>query len=225
MKKVFKAALVATMVAISVNANAQLNVGVNVGYVNTDRHLVCDFWAVDISDLIVTPCDGLLVGFFGYMGIYRNFGFSWGLNYIYSFGSKTITDPTGMSIKLKPNDHYLDIPVRLMYSLPLSNDVKLLFFAGPKFAYALAGLTKINVNGLPEGMEIDEEDDLSFKHYGKEDDALFKPLNIYIGGGLGIQYKKYNLKAGYDLGFLNIAKGDKDHAFSTQFYATLGFMF
>ena len=223
MKKVFKAALVAAMVLVSVGASAQI--GINVGYVNTNRDMSSDGRSIDVSDVLVNPSNGLLIGVAGDLAIQGDLGISWGLNYTYSFGSKTLAEAMGMSAKLKSNDHYLDIPVRLTYSFPLSNDLKLLAFAGPKFAYAIAGSTKVDVNGLPEGAEIDENE--AMDHYGKKDEALFKPFDIKVGGGLGLQYGKYNLKAGYDFGLLNSANTDnKDYSFkSNQFYVTLGFMF
>jgi len=221
MKKVFKAALVAAMVLVSVGASAQI--GINVGYVNTNRDMSYDGRSMDVSDELVNPNNGLLVGVSGDMAIQGNLGMSWGLNYTYSFGSKTLVELLGMSVKIKSNDHYLDVPVRLTYAFPLSDDMKLFAFAGPKFVCALAGSTK-EISGI----ELEEgEENESEKHYGKEDEAPFKRFDIKVGGGLGFQYGKYNLKAGYDLGLLNAANTSQDgfKFKSNQFYVTLGLTF
>ena len=224
MKKVFKATLVAAMVLVSVGASAQI--GINIGYVNTNRTYSVDGESVtdEMNEVLANPCSGLLIGVAGDLAIQGNLGMSWGLNYTYSFGSKTLAEFMGMSVKIKSNDHYLDVPVRLTYAFPLSDDMKLFAFAGPKFVCALAGSTKGEVSGI----ELEEgEENESEKHYGKEDEAPFKRFDIKVGGGLGFQYGKYNLKAGYDLGLLNAANTSQDgfKFKSNQFYVTLGLTF
>jgi Predicted exporter len=204
MKKVFKATLVAAMVLVSVGASAQLSV--NAGYVSTTPKV--KMLGVSASGDAIS---GITAGVGYDLNIQGGLGLAWGLNYTYAWES--IKEE---GIKMKSTDHYLDIPVRLTYGFPVSDDFTIIGFAGPKFVCAIAGSTKIG--------------DESFDNYGKDSGAA--RFDIKAGAGAGVQYKNITLKAGYDWGCLNQVK-DSESIFGitdmktrlNQFYVTLGFVF
>ena len=200
MKKVFKAALVAAMVIVSASANAQ---SINVGYVSTKA-----------ADSDGDAVSGITAGIGYDMEVQGLIGLSWGLNYTYSWESAD---------HVKFTDNHLDVPVRLTFGVPVTDNVKVFGFAGPKFVYAIAGSTKYDTDGIED-----------MKRYGEN--SPVSRFDIKAGAGAGIQFNNIVLKAGYDWGLLNQNKwhgsNDLDKIFfkdivskTNQFYVTLGFAF
>ena len=212
MKKVFKSVVVvAVLVAATVSASAQ--VSINAGYVSstaTDNGKTTD------------PVSGIAAGIGYDMNIQGGVGLAWGLNYTYAWDKVSQELPIVGTITAKSTDHYLDVPVRLTYTLPLSGDLSVFGFAGPKFVYALAGNTKIG-----DGDPIDHYKDLDLGALGKVENDLSR-FDIKAGLGAGVQFKNISVKAGYDWGLLNQYEGktaEKNTLKSNNFYVGLGFAF
>ena len=221
MKKVFKSVLVAAvLVAATVSANAQ--VSINAGYVSTTP-----ISNSESGDAIKGITAGL-----GYdMNVQGGVGLSWGLNYTYAWDKEEDTQNIpflgSITFSGKSADHYLDVPVRLTYTLPLSGDLNVFGFAGPKFVYAIAGKTTTSVSTDLAGdisEYIPEIPEGNKDHYK---DTNLSRFDIKAGLGAGVQFKNIILKAGYDWGLLNQYTGNNDNysAKSNHFYATLGFAF
>ena len=91
-------------------------------------------------------------------------------------------------------EHNLYIPVMAQLSVPMGA-VKLLAFAGPTFQFALSSM--LNVAASVAGVGFDTDVDLL------GDDALFKRTDVALGGGVGVEFGQFQVKAAYDFGLLN----------------------
>ncbi|MDR1652690.1 MAG: PorT family protein [Prevotellaceae bacterium] len=231
MKKAMKAAMVAALVMVSAAASAQFSV--NVGYVNTgvsfDPDVAMDAETPDYkgSDLLSTHGISLGVGYD--MSIQGGFGLGLGLNYTLGFNSKKLASLGDASVSMKGNSHALDVPVRVTYTYPISDNFKVFGFAGPKFVYALAGQSKMSFKGVDDA---DEEEPIYW--YGKDKEDRFSldlnPFDIKLGVGAGVNISNILVKVGYDWGMLNAAKkevfeDDDTKIKSNQFYVTVGYAF
>ena len=215
MKKVFKVALVAvSLILVSTGIYAQFSA--NVGYVSTTS-------SIDGSDAL----PGITAGIGYDMEVQGGVGLSWGLNYTYAWDKEegSFFGVTGTSTS---KDHYLDIPVRLTYSYPVSDAIKVFGFAGPKFVYAVAGQNTYKLSSSIGSTSNDPVD-----HYK---DTNLSRFDIKAGLGAGISFNAITLKGGYDWGLLNQNKfygSDKiehilvkdDVLKSNHFYVTLGYAF
>ncbi|MDR1584699.1 MAG: PorT family protein [Prevotellaceae bacterium] len=201
MKKVLKTTLVmAALLSISYGVNAQ--VSVNAGYLSTTGTTKTGGISTESE-----PLNGVSAGIGYDMGVQGGIGLFWGLNYTYAW--KKISDNT------KSVDHVLDLPVRVTFGVPVTDNIKVFGFAGPKFVYALAGSTKTGGS-------------VHIKHYG---DGLGQrtPFDIKLGLGAGLKFSSLILKAGYDWGMLN-QWGNKTVAENSaltldHLYVTLGLAF
>lgn len=183
-----KAVMVTALVMVSAAASAQISV--NAGYVNTK-----------LTTEGAKAINGITAGVGYDMNIQGGFGLAWGLNYTYGFRSDEVSGETA-----KTSNHTLDIPVRLTYTFPISDSFSVFGFAGPKFAYSIAGKTgDVNM-------------------YGK--DGFFNPFDVKVGLGAGVNFSNILLKVGYDWGLLNAWKeydGIQVKGVNNQFYVTVGY--
>ena len=207
MKKIFKAVFISALVLTSVSLNAQ---SINVGYVNTTPTTKIGDGDAKSGDAI----NGITAGFGYDINILNGLGIATGLNYTYAWDKEKVSSNFG-SYSVLDADHYLDIPVRLAYTLSFSDDFKVFGFAGPKFVYAVAGKTTHSASSNWTG-ELNK----GINHYGK--DSNNSRFDIKAGLGAGVQFNNIIFKAGYDLGLLDLDKSDGLTSKSNQFYVTLG---
>jgi opacity protein-like surface antigen len=223
MKKVMKAAMVAALVMVSAAASAQTGLSVNAGYVSTKS-----------TEKDSKAMNGITAGIGYDMSIQGGFGLALGLNYTYGFFNEkeTISTPLfgNYTIEGKTADHTLDVPVRLTYTYPISDNFKVFGFAGPKFAYAIAGKTKVSFDGneaIKETLEASgvlNDGDM----YGEK--GIMNQFDIKLGLGAGVNFNNILLKVGYDWGLLDQLKkseNETDHQAVriNQFYVTVGYAF
>lgn len=201
MKKMIKSAVLLTaMVFISASAFSQMSV--NVGYANTKT-----------NESDADPMNGITAGVGYDFNIQGNISILYGLNYSY-FRNKS---DEVFGIYTVESGHYLDIPVQLAYGLPLGENLKVLAFAGPKFVLGLAGGVKTEGDG-----EIVPD-----INYYDGDNSLLNRFDIQVGLGAGVQVSQFLIKAGYDIGMLNLNATEfeaLDHK-RNQFYVTVGYAF
>ena len=112
------------------------------------------------------------------------------------------------SVTYKTFGHYIDIPLRVQYTLPLGKDFKIFAFAGPNLNIGLAQPQKI-ISELSDAMA----DYTGIKSLGYDENDLYKKamisrINFQMGAGGGVQWKNYQLKGGYDFGINSINKVD-----------------
>lgn len=105
------------------------------------------------------------------------------------FSSKGSKYDAADNIKIVAN--YIDIPVNLGYKLNVGS-IDILFLAGPYFAYGVGGY------GEAEG----EKADIS---WGSGDDDDFKPFDMGLNIGAGIEVNNFQFSMQYGVGLLNIS--------------------
>lgn len=190
MKKSIKLLFVTALAVIAFNANAQM--GIEAGYVNSK------FTSGSNSS---DPFNGFRVGATYDMTVQGNFALNYGLGYTFLARKYELA-----SIDYKSNGHFLNIPVRAMYSIPLNQSMKFFLYAGPDFYFGLAGKNKIE-----EGITGVSGD---FDWYG--DDSDMKRFDVMLGAGGGIQFNNIRIKAGYDWGLVEINKPATRNQFSVS---------
>ena len=204
MRKSARFILIAFLTVFSSNLYAQF--GVQVGY-------------------IYSPSNGnLALGepFREFSGTTRNHGFHAGLTYdfrlkgelgmqtglLYAYAggnteelNRTVANIRGIQFTTG-NYQFLELPVRVSYSLPVTNEFKFFFFGGPLFSYALQGKSSSRIVGLFERRFTERNVYEDFSDY-------LSPFELKVGGGIGVHYKNYRARLGYDQGILNIYNGER----------------
>ncbi len=220
MKKILKrATLTVAVILVSVGITAQNNMSVNIGYVNKNNSakLISEVLGLEVNAADNITIHGITAGFNYDLLLFNLIGFNFGINYTYSFRNKAILSNNNFTGS-RYSYHSLDAPVRFMLSLPITSDLRLLAFAGPKFTFDLAGTANHYLNGNKVG---------STNLYG--DSSYRSRLNVLLGPGVGLRYKNFILKTGYDFGLLNLnideVTKDKLKVTQEQLYVKLGLAF
>lgn len=191
MKKALKLHLLIAFLIIACIAKAQ-TYRLEVGYTNPDRH------GADVSS---TYFNGIRLGGTAEFDLKNNLSLLTGALYNIVYSNKLQTYPNADSVVYKTFGHYLDIPLRVTYTLPINKNLKFFGFAGPN----------LNI-GLFQNQEITSTltaDLNNFYNIAPDKSDLYKNsilnrLNLQIGVGGGVQWKNYQLKSGYDFGINNL---------------------
>ena len=209
-----KLLIIGVLLSVSVYVAAQ-RPSINIGYVNTNNNAkkASNILGLKVEAKDEIVLDGITAGFDWDVLIANFIGVNMGLNYTYAFRNQNIV---GNSY-YRYNYHILDAPVRFMLSLPITSDgdLRLLLYAGPKFALSIAGVGQAYVNGKKSG---DSQDLYADSNYRSR-------FNLYVGPAVGLQYKNVILKGGYDFGLMNLKSNTKDNykVNQEQWYIKLGF--
>ncbi len=186
MEKTPKISLLIVLLSLATLMNAQ-TYRLEVGYNNSDRT------GVGYSN---TYFDGIRLGGTAEFDLKNNLSLLTGAlyNFVYSF--KIQKYPNSKSVSYESFGHFVDIPLRITYTYPITKDLKVFGFAGPNLNIGLAQTMKTtsSVSSIPD----------AFSDLYK--DAVLNRLNFQIGAGGGVMWKTYQLKAGYDFGINNLNK-------------------
>lgn len=161
---------------------------VEVGFYNPSQYA---------SGISSTYLNGLKVGLTSELKMKHNFSLLTGVLYTLAYSDKLQTYPSSYS-KSVTTGHFLDIPLLGTYTLPISKNFKLFGYAGPNLNIGLMQKnttlsTYVNTTyPVPSG-------------YSNLYDSDLKRLDLQIHAGGGIQLYKYQIKAGYNFGLLNIS--------------------
>jgi hypothetical protein len=109
---------------------------------------------------------------------------------------------------IKYNPMYLQLPATIGYKFDLGGDTRLVLNAGPYIAYGIGGKAK--------GGESSQK---LFK------DNIFKRLDYGVIGGVGVEFGRLAVGAGYDLGLANISDVKGTKARNRNAYLTVGVKF
>ena len=91
-------------------------------------------------------------------------------------------------------EHNIYVPVMLQANIPVGS-AKVFAFAGPTFQFALSSM--LDVAASIGGVGFDTDIDLLGEN------GLFKRTDIALGGGVGIEFSHFQVKAAYDFGLMN----------------------
>ncbi|MFO7868337.1 MAG: porin family protein [Bacteroidales bacterium] len=112
-------------------------------------------------------------------------------------GMKTETTILGSDIEMNANLYYVDVPITIRTTFPVSNNVSLYANAGPYVGVGISG------NTLWSNDAGDEETDIEWGSDENEDDM--KRLDAGITVGAGLEINSILLGASYDYGLANIS--------------------
>lgn len=93
------------------------------------------------------------------------------------------------------NSKYLQLPIHAGYKLWINGDSKVVFHAGPYFAYGIGGEIKWK-----------DKDSQLYRYIDFFDEKLFNRFDFGIGIGATIDTKNFAFNVGYDHGLKNITK-------------------
>lgn len=183
------------------------------GYINPNRYG---------SSVSSTYFNGVRIGATANYKLKNNFSLLTGILYSVVYSDKNQGYPNSTFVTYKTLGHFLDIPLRVTYNLPINKNLKAFAFGGPN----------INI-GL-----FQKQDITSTQTYSSTDPLYVKPktidfykesvlnrLNLQIGLGGGVQWKKYQLKSGYDFGITNLNKVDTGNLYQKGWYVTFSYEF
>lgn len=212
MKLTLKLGLLFVLLTAAITANAQ-TYRLEVGYNNPVR------FGANISS---TRFDGIRIGGTAEFGLKNNFSLLTGVLYNVVYSNKLQMYPNSDSVTYKTWGHYVDIPVRLTYTYPITKSLKIFGFAGPNFNIGLFQ-NQETISTLSSALN-------SFNNIkpGKSDlynESIINRLNLQIGLGGGIQWKKYQLKAGYDFGINKLNRTGAGNVNQSGWFVSLAYEF
>ena len=212
MKTVFKISLFLLFFATAFNASAQ-KFAIEGGYINPIRYG---------SKASNTFFYGARIGGTASFDLKNNFSLLTGALYsvVYSNKLQSYSDSTG--VKYKTLGHFIDIPLRLTYSLPITKSLKVFGFAGPNLNIGLSQSVETSStlsNSLNTSYNIETGTADLYKK------ALLNRLNLQIGVGGGVQWKSYQLKSGYDFGINNLNKKSTGNLYQKGWYVSFAYEF
>ena len=226
MKKSARFILIAFLAFAGSNLYAQFGVQVGYVYLPSNGNLTLGSFG-EFSG--TTRNHGIQAGLTYDFRIRGDLGLQTGLLYTYSGGRtreyfRTIGHVTNATQLTTSSYHFLELPLRVNYWLPLTDELKFFFFGGPSFSYALQGTStsQFTVWNIPNEYNV----------YQDFADFL-SPFELRAGLGLGAQFRNYRVKFGYDMGILNIyngeprnnAQGDRFRLRRNQFSFSIGYVF
>jgi hypothetical protein len=216
MKVLLKLSLLVLFIAATINADAQ-KYALEVGYTNPMQ-------VTKIGDL-----KGSTTFFYGgKIGVTAryslksnpNASFLTGVLYSLVYADRQSGYTGSEMVSYKTTGHFIDIPLHAIYSLPISKNTSFFGYAGPT----------INI-GIAQNMDVTSTLATTtnavlgkFNMY-KDSEYKLNRLNLQIGIGAGIQWKKYQLKSGYDFGITNLNKVDTGKMFQKGWYVSFSYQF
>jgi hypothetical protein len=205
MKTVLKISLFVLFFASAFTVNAQ-KYAIEGGYVNTVRYG---------SSVSSTYFNGGQLGVTANFDLKNNFSLLTGALYSFVYSDKMQRYTSQDSVSYKTMGHFLNIPLRIRYSLPINKNLKVFGYAGPNINIGLSQTQKIasTYSGITSG------------NYDLYKDALLSRLNFQLGAGGGVQWKKYQLKSGYDWGVNNLNKKNTGNVLQKGWYVSFAYEF
>lgn len=168
-----------------------------------------------------TYFDAIRVGAMVEYDLKYNIGIQSGLLYNVGYSNKMQRYAvSGDSVVYTNWSHAIEIPVRVVYNLPLFKDFKIFGFAGPNFQIGLIENQTIEA-GLSDALtEMTGIQSGKYELYSQE---KLNRINLQIGAGGGVQWRKYIIKSGYDWGLNNLDRTKADKVRQGNWYITLSY--
>ena len=146
-----------------------------------------------------------------------HFGLETGLLYTLLYGRneqhwRSMTAPTVQEeyIRHRVMAHYLTIPVRAFYTIPLWKELNLFFYGGPQLHIGLAEKDYMRTHLSPAAEAWLTSQGIPVQPYDRMAEELVR-ANIQMGVGGGLEWGPYRLQSGYDFGLNNLV--NRKHAY------------
>lgn len=215
MKKIAILFAAAALLLAAAPANAQLQVGA--GYLNsTLSTTVRDNKASNNSH-------GVYAGLSYNIPIVAGLGIAPGVYYSLLFGkSASSVDLIFADAKFesKSQEHAINVPVYLNYGFQLVDDFKFFLFAGPTLQYGLSSKTT-STGDFSGPIHVGSENTID--NYAS--DSKYKRLNVFVGGGLGMNAGPIQVTVGYDYGLMNLSAAENVDMHRSNLKIGVAFLF
>lgn len=169
--------------------------------------------------------NGIQLGGTAEYDLKNDFSLLTGVLYNFVYSDKLQKYPSSTSVKYVSYGHFLDIPLHVTYTYPFSKTLKAFGYAGPNINIGL--FQNMNITSTLTYAPSSPYYVLprSFNVYGSDPVYQLNRVNLQVGLGGGIQWKKYQLKAGYDFGINNLNKLDTGNMNQNGWHVTIGYSF
>jgi len=180
----------------------KLTYRLEVGYNNPVRY------GVGVSSIYF---NGMRAGLTAELELKNNLSLLTGALYNLVYSDALQKYPNLTSVRKLSYGHFIDVPVRVAYTYPFSKDLKIFGFAGPNLNIGLSQIqgTISTVSTVPTAYA-----DL-YKN------SILNQFDLQLGAGGGLQWKKFQLKAGYDFGLLKLNKSTTENLYQKGWYVSL----
>ena len=205
MKSILKFRILVVLLVVVCSVNAQIY-RLEVGYNNPVRK------GTGISS---TYFNGIQLGGTAEFDLKNQFSLLTGVLYNFVYSDKIQKYPNSTRVTYVSYGHFLNIPLHVTYTYPFSKSLKAFGYAGPNINIGLYQ----TVNATSDVSYVPSQFSDLYK------DALLYRLNLQIGIGGGVQWKRYQLKAGYDFGINNLNRLDTGSMHQNGLSVTLGINF
>ena len=194
MKKL-KISLVIVLLAMASLVSAQSASVIIKGGLN-----MSNFYGNNLNDKNVKP------GYHGGVGLdlefVTNISLQTGLYFTSKGAEYTASIPIIKDVEYSVTANYIQLPIHIAYKMEVKPGTRLFLHAGPYIAYGVGGTRTINSTYTADldkflgGQEIDTFD----KDFG------YKPFDIGVGLGVGVEFGVLLIDLGWDMGLKNIAR-------------------
>jgi len=172
-----------------------------------------------------TYFNGIQVGGTAEYDLKNNLSLLTGVLYNFVYSDKLQKYPNSTSAKYVSYGHFLDIPLHVTYTYPFSKSLKAFGYAGPNINIGLFQNMNITSTLTYDPSSPYYVQPRSINVYGSDPVYQLNRLNLQIGVGAGVKWKKYQLKGGYNFGINNLNKLDTGSLNQNGWYVTFGYDF
>lgn len=204
MNKIFRFQLLLSFLLVITIASAQ-KLSFEAGFTNPVRYG---------NGVSRTFLNGNQLGFSVAIPLKNNFSLLTGALYTIAYNDKLQGYPNSTEVHYYTFGQFADVPLRAMYTLPLSKSFSIFAYAGPN----------LNIGLFQKEVRTSSYSQISPATTNLYADSLYR-VNLQLGVGGGIQWNKVILKGGYDFGILNVNQTATDKLYQRGWYATLGYEF
>lgn len=178
-----------------------------VGYNNPSRYG---------SSASTTYFNGIKIGLTTELDLKNNMSLLTGVLFNLVYSDKLQKESNSEYVNYLSYGHFINIPVHFLYNLPVSKDLKFFTFAGPTLNIGL----QQKLSTFSTYHPINSAYDIPSAYTDLYKSNLNR-LDLQIGLGGGVQWKKYQLKVGYDWGLLNINRLTTGNLYQKDWYVSL----
>lgn len=175
------------------------------------------------ADTSTTYFNSFRVGATVEFQLYKNISVSGGAMFNVLYSNKHQGYRNSQYLNYMTYGQTIDFPVRLTYSYPFSKDIKAFVYGGPNLRWGL---------NLNRGI-VSTLDSANIKFTGQTSkmqnlysSSIVYRLNLQLGVGGGLEWKKFMLKSGYDFGLFNMNReATTRKLYEGGWYITFGHQF
>lgn len=121
------------------------------------------------------------------------------------------------------NQLYLQVPIHVAYKVNVGENNNIIFSFGPYFAYGIGGKSKRKLND--SAVFGDGSNQYKFDTFGDDEGEALKKFDVGLSFGVGTEFNKIVVGAGYELGLKNIAKYEHDKYKNYNIAVLVGYKF